>query len=252
MVENRRESVRRVRRVQVRFWLRGSEAAQSGYTNDISATGMFVITASPLPKGSRLRIEVVDARHGFVVEAIVAHSHRVHREMLATGRSGMGVRFVAIEDLVKELFPEVDSAPVTPAPAEVAHEVSVPVTREPEPKPVRTQSPPAGGSFVLRFPTLERFQETYERDLKQGGLFLSTERPASLGDQIEIDLHLPAPLVGVVRLRARVVHRIEPRPAAAEHGSNLLAGLGVELLDPRGALDALEPFLRPLRLRDAR
>ena len=129
MVENRRESVRRVRRLQVRFWLRGSDTAQSGYTNDISATGMFVVTASPLPKGSRLRLEVVDARHGFVVEAVVMHSHRVHREMLATGRSGMGVRFVAMEALVRELFPEVDPLPAistVPSPAAAAREVVVP------------------------------------------------------------------------------------------------------------------------------
>ncbi|HEV7669760.1 MAG TPA: PilZ domain-containing protein [Thermoanaerobaculia bacterium] len=273
MVSNRRDSDRVVRRLPVRFWRVGEERSVTGYTTNISTTGMFVVTHDPLPKGARIRVEVLDPRSGFVVEAEVAHAHKVSLDLSALGPSGMGVRFLPIESLVRELFPEavkgerkertvaspVVAVPERPAPAAPASARPVgraSSKRVPIVRPGATASTPlatapaaASGpavqraSITVRFTSIEQFLSVYERDLRQGGLFVSTEEPARIGDQVEIDLHLPAPLVGQVRLRARVVHRIDPQGGQGMGGPNLLAGIGVELLDPRGALAALEPLL---------
>jgi len=40
-----------------------------------------------------------------------------------------------------------------------------------------------------------------------------------------------------------VVHRIDPQGGEGMGGPNLLAGIGVELLDRSAALSALEPYL---------
>lgn len=274
MVSNRRESDRVVRRLPVRFWRLGEERSVTGYTTNISTTGMFVVTHQPLPKAARIRVEVLDPRSGFIVEAQVAHAHKVSQELSALGASGMGVRFLPIETLVRELFPQavggdrggrtgetpvvampqpppqaVSPAPPVRAGTQRTHSSKrVPIVRIAAPAPPAPlpplKSPPAGPvPIAVRFSSVEQFRSVYERDLRQGGLFVSTPQPARIGDLVEIDLHLPEPLTGRVRLRARVVHRIDPQGAEGMGGPNLLAGIGVELLDRAAALAALAPYL---------
>ncbi len=268
---NRRESDRVVRRLPVRFWRPGEERSVTGYTTNISTTGMFVVTHQPFPKMSRIRVEVLDPRSGFVVEAEVAHSHKVSLDLAALGPSGMGVRFLPIETLVRELFPQAVSgdrggrtgaSPVLtmPEPPKAPSPPSAEPPGAPSPRSfpsnrvpiVRVGAPAAPGSatpsgaqvpIAVRFSSVEQFQSVYERDLRQGGLFVATPRPAPIGDLVEIELHLPEPLIGTVRLRARVVHRIDPQGGEGMGGPNLLAGIGVELLDRAAALAALAPYL---------
>ncbi len=258
MESNRRESDRVVRRLPVRFWRVGEERSVTGYTTNISTTGMFVVTHEPLPKAARIRVEVLDQRCGFVVEAEVAHAHKVRLELAALGPSGMGVRFLPIEDLVRELFPEAikgerkertvtsptvaaPESPVPPArPVGRVSSKKVPIVK-PGATPAAAPAPKA--PIAVRFTSIEQFRSVYERDLRQGGLFVSTPEPAPIGDLVEIELHLPEPLSARVRMRARVVHRIDPQGGEGMGGPNLLAGIGVELLDRRAALAALEPYL---------
>ncbi|HXU46607.1 MAG TPA: PilZ domain-containing protein [Thermoanaerobaculia bacterium] len=243
MTSNRRASDRVIRRVPVRFWRVGQERTTTGYTTNISGTGMYVVTHQPAPRGARIRVEVLDPRCGFIVEAEVAHAHRVSTEMSALGLSGMGVRFLPVADLVRELFPEatqVVERPAEPTPPEPAVAATAPgAAAPPGAAPIGARSP-----YQVRFSSVEQFDAVYQRDLSQGGLFVATRDPAPIGATVEIDLYLPAPLLGTVRLRARVVHRIEPQTAEGLGGPNLLAGMGVEILDPRGTLGALDPFLK--------
>src|SRR5687767_401947 len=89
--------------VQVQFWKRGEPHAHPGYTTNISLTGMFIGTSSPLPPGTRLRVEVLEGNRGFMVEGVVAHARKVRGEMMRLSQPGMGVRFLSVEDLVREL-----------------------------------------------------------------------------------------------------------------------------------------------------
>ncbi len=254
MVSNRRVSDRVVRRLPVRFWRAGEARPISGYTTNISATGMFVVTQQPAPKGARVRVEIEDPRCGFVVETEVAHAHKVSVDLSALGPSGMGLRFVPIEALVRELFPRADRTgaqpilkPQDPPPAAApAARVTVPPNRVPIVRPLAVPAAPATivrSPIVVRFSSVEQFLAVYERDLRQGGLFVSTAEPARIGDAVEIELHLPEPLSGHVLLQARVVHRIDSREGVGMEGPNLLAGIGVELIDSKRALAVLQPYL---------
>ncbi|HJX26753.1 MAG TPA: PilZ domain-containing protein, partial [Thermoanaerobaculia bacterium] len=101
----RRRSVRRPRRVQVQFWKRGEPHAHPGYTTNISMTGMFLATNSPQVPGTRLRIEVLEGDRGFVVEGVVAHARKTRGDMMRLSQPGMGVRFLGVDELVRELIP---------------------------------------------------------------------------------------------------------------------------------------------------
>lgn len=102
---SRRRAVRRPRRVQVHFWRQGDPAAYAGYTTNISLTGMFIATNNPIPSGSRIRVEVIDRDRGFMVEGLVAHARKMQPELARLNQSGMGVRFLSVEELVRELMP---------------------------------------------------------------------------------------------------------------------------------------------------
>src|SRR4029079_9143877 len=96
-------SARRPRRLQVTYWRRGDSQGLPGHTENISMSGMFLGTNSPSPQGARLRIEVHDREHGFVVEGVVVHARKVHGELGRIKPSGMGVRFLSVEELIREL-----------------------------------------------------------------------------------------------------------------------------------------------------
>lgn len=284
---SRRRAVRRPRRVQVHFWRQGDPAAYIGYTTNISLTGMFIATNSPLSSGARVRIEVVDRDRGFMVEGVVAHARKSPPELARLNQSGMGVRFLTVEELVRELMPAglaeteeilLEEAPhlepppplptqafptaarpprpSPPAPPPPAPPPPAPVVVGPPKRPVVVPPPPlsprrppapvepSGGSFTVRFSGVEEFLEVYRRDIRQGGLFVSTRYPARLQETVNVELFPPGLLVDPVLVRARVVQRFEPQ---SDTGPNLLSGMGLELLDVPSVLERLEPVVERLR-----
>ena len=190
-----RRAVRRPRRVQVHFWRQGDPAPYIGYTANISLTGMFIVTNSPLSSGSRIRVEVVDRERGFMVEGVVAHARKMAPALARLNQSGMGVRFLAVDELVRELIPagsrrnRGDSARNRPdgADAGAADSAAPPAApsadargstargraaeARPPPAPDRPAVPVAtsGGSYTVRFSGVEEFLEVYRRDILQGG-----------------------------------------------------------------------------------
>ena len=259
----RRRNLRRHRRLQVHFWRQGESRAYPGYTTNISLTGMFLATNSPQPPGTRLRIEVSDGARGFVVEGVVAHARKVRSDMIRMSQPGMGVRFLPVEELVRELVPigpgemeEIDD-PFDPAPVEPVE----PVEPTPPPPPPQTPSPAAPprasqapipapsqgmGVFSVQFLSPQDFLEVYRRDIVNGGLFVSTRYPGRLQEIVQIELHLPLPSVDPVAVRARVVQRFDPQGEGSL--PNLLAGMGVELLDLPKVLQNLRPIVASLTL----
>ncbi|HEX4496658.1 MAG TPA: PilZ domain-containing protein [Thermoanaerobaculia bacterium] len=280
---SRRRAVRRPRRVQVQFWRQGDPAAYVGYTTNISLTGMFIATNNPIPSGSRIRVEVIDRDRGFMVEGLVAHARKMQPELARLNQSGMGVRFLSVEELVRELMPsglgetgEVSrdvtrAEPVAPPssmpPSALPSQTVVisdfssqsdllPPTvpnatpsRAPDPtKPARIKSAvpvaPSGGSYSVRFSGIDEFLEVFDRDILQGGLFVSTRYPARLQETVSVELFPAGPFVPPVMMQARVVQRFEPDTGG---GLNLLSGMGLELLEVAAVIAALEPVVARLK-----
>ncbi len=246
----RRDDKRRARRVPVRFWKRGEDKARSGFTTNISNGGMFIGSNLVHGRGTRVRVEVLDPLNGFVVEGVVARANRSQPHMQRIRASGMGIRFVQVSDLVAELFPT--SAPVSQPPAPAPAPTSEPQLASPSPMPVESPVRPpqepnpevplglAPYSYALQYRSREELKVSFERDICQGGLFITTSSPAPLQEVVVIEIHVTGLEGAPVRLRAKVVHRIDPQD---EGETNLLAGMGLELLDPAQAQQALLPLV---------
>jgi len=288
----RRRSVRKPRRVQVQFWRRGEPQAYPGYTTNISTTGMFLATTGPQPPGTRLRIEVMDGHHGFIVEGLVVHARKVRGDMMRLTHPGMGIRFLNVAELVRELIPVLpgeteeipeeerlwgeEGSPSMSAASAASASASAP-------KPVRLGAPPteplhpaapppappvapppappvtagvrlsgtppkpvdSAGSFAVQFLGPAEFIHVFERDIVNGGLFVSTRYPGRLQEVINVELLPPLPHAEPVFFRARVVQRFEPH--GKDFGPNLLSGMGVEILDLPALLTRLLPVVEHAR-----
>jgi Tfp pilus assembly protein PilZ len=279
---SRRRAARRARRVQIHFWRQGEPTPYVGYTTNISMTGMFVATNSPVAPGTRIRAEVVDRDRGFMVEGVVAHARKVRAELARVTQSGMGVRFLSVEELVRELIPaaygqteeipqNADRGSFAPIPegsfGPETSDSSAPEPPEPppasppaEPRPepisqaVSAPSPPArpaapiagsGGAFAIRFSGPDEFLEVYRRDILQGGLFVSTRYPARVQETVSVELYPPIAFAEPVPVRARVVQCFEPG-SDATGGPNLLSGMGLELIDLPTLVERLRPIVERL------
>jgi PilZ domain len=227
---NRRRSETRVpKRVEVQFWQAGQKIHR-GYSTNISAGGMHISTANPLPPRARLRIEVVHGERGFLIEGVVAHRRAVHPELMKVTPPGMGVRFLSPEELIREIFP----AAAGGAAGAVVGGGTPEAFEEPRQEDVRT--------FTVRFASAKDFLGIYERDIVNGGLFVATSRPGRIRELVRIELHPPGPSSSPIQLPARVVQRFEPEPGSGA----ILVGMAVELLDLPGALGRLRPIAEGL------
>lgn len=202
---DRRHHDRRPYRLQVYFWERDSEKRSLGYTVNVSRSGMYITTNRVLARGTRIRTELRAGNgRGVMAEAVVA---RVERSLNQLRPDAMGVRFLTTKELLSEIVPELGSKPAR-------HEESAPE-----------------GVYRLHFQDRQQFLAAFERDLSTGGLFVPSQEPATLNDVVTVEIRVAeAP---PVRFQARVVHRAEPS------GGNLMAGMGVELLNFEKTLVAL-------------
>jgi PilZ domain len=223
---NRRRNETRVpKRVEVQFWQVGQKIHR-GYSTNISAGGMHISTANPLPPRARLRIEVVHGERGFMIEGVVAHRRAAHPEIMKVTPPGMGVRFLSPEELIGEIFPA-DGGGVAAAAAGGGTTEAPEERREAD---VRI--------FTVRFASAKDFLGIYERDIVNGGLFVATSRPAGMRELVRIELYPPGPSASPIQLPARVLQRFEPQPGSGA----ILVGMAVELLDLPAALDRLRPI----------
>src|SRR5688572_3372547 len=262
----KRRNRRWPRQLEVRVWRRGDEAHPLRATSvNISRTGIFVRTQQVLPSGTRLRLEVFNGPRSFIAEGVVMRALKTPTQLQSVMPSGMGVRFIHVEELLGELLPGLDlmaeelvpggvSAPssgaarAAPAAAAVAGAVPAPQSA-PAPGPgaaaIRGASAAAspafaGSLFPLVFRDRAHFRRAFERDISTGGLFVTTDRPLALGSVVEVEVGVEGIAAAPVRLQARVVHRTEP--VAGEEG-NLLAGMGLQFLDVQRAVERLRSLL---------
>ncbi len=89
----RRLSKRKARRVQVKFWDTADRVPRSGYTINVSPTGLFVGTNRPLPPGRKVSLSISLDDREIDLDGTVVHAARVSPLLQRLRPSGMGVRF---------------------------------------------------------------------------------------------------------------------------------------------------------------
>jgi Tfp pilus assembly protein PilZ len=283
----KRLAVRRPRRVQVSFWRRGDPTSYIGYTTNISVTGMFIATNSPVAGGSRIRVEVVDRDRGFVVEGVVAHARKISGDMTRVSLSGMGVRFLTVEELVRELIPsalgsteEIPRVASLPDPPETVAEMTLPEPPSPaSPSPPLPPSEPLPAPFLEQWPgesppapapPLPQFQPRPASPLVGEGAFsvhftsaeefLEVYRRDILQGGLFVSTRHPAriqesvvvelypPLAGAPPVTLRARVVHRFEPHSGEAGGlNLLSGMGLELFDLPALVEQLQPVVNRLR-----
>lgn len=201
----RRRDDRIRRRIPVNYWQPGDKSHRlKGFTTDVSVSGMFIATAHPISRGRRVRVEIGADDRGFLVEGQVTHSYKTDPLVPNPQRAGMGVRFLPIRQLLGKLVPEIAAA----AESEVAEQ----------------------GVYRASYADRESFLEVYRRDLETGGLFVATDHPAEVDEVVVVELVIAASGQPPLRFEGKVVYRVDPT-TAGDAAANLMAGMGIELVD---------------------
>jgi Tfp pilus assembly protein PilZ len=165
---------RRNRRFAKRFKVRFGEKdfTLSGFSSDISSTGMFVATASVLNLGMRIHLEVtMETNHKVFFEGVVARLNMVAPELRQLIKGGFGVRFLSGAELMGEMIPHLKDK----------------------------------ARIVLSYATRQGFESAYENELKRGGCFVWTtaQHPINSVLHLEIEAEFASQSVA---FECKVVH----------------------------------------------
>jgi Tfp pilus assembly protein PilZ len=221
----KRKARRVKRRLQVRFWSLENPVVKKGFTYDISLSGMFVCTSSPFKTGTRIAVEVEDAGKVTQFQAIVRHSIRVAPEMRQVHRSGMGVQLIPVAQLMAEVLS-----------SDASKKAEVPNETAPEAEEVSV--------YQVAYSTPNEVINSFQRDLRHGGVFIPTTQLADTGQEVTIEFKLPWLMADSIQVRAKVVNRYAPDGDALD--GKKLVGIGVEFCDPAAAVEEFAAVLKKI------
>jgi len=239
---SRRTAERTPRRIEVRFWRRGNAQPHTGFTIDVSKSGIFLGTSVQFEPGERIRLELVDKERGFTVEGQVARVHRVSLALRHLEQPGVGVRFLSPGELLQELVGS-RGKPLAqaPQPTPNGREATPPGPESAAPAVASTSG--GGRQLVVEFVDRTSFLNVYQRDISSGGLFVTSAEPARMHEIVTVELRPPVALPAPLRFEARVVHCADGAP----DGTGAVRGMGVQFLDPDRVRTSLAPIVLELR-----
>ncbi len=198
----RRRARRHIRRLSVRYG--ESELTGSGFTNDLSETGAFVVAARLPPLGTRVRLQVhLNTSRSVYFEGVVERHKLVPKGLAQLEKGGFGVRFLKPDELVRELLPPSAHAP----------------------------------QFKLSLGSADELRQRFEAEMKHGGVFVLTGELLPRDAQVVLQLELRH-LGSIIELPCTVIALVNgPTVPAASRG------LGLAFQDARRALQILQPLL---------
>lgn len=197
----KRRAKRHARRLKVRFGEAGAAGfTHNGLTNDVSSTGLFVVTSQSPKPGTRVHLEVMmQGERPLYVEGVVARQVVVPPELRQVVKSGFGVRYLQGPELMAELVP------------------GTPAAKKDDP-------------FALSFDDAASWRDAWEKELKRGGCFVWSPRPVPPSSLVKLSVELKH-LDRVFEFDAKVVH-VMP-------GADGRHGVALMFVDPAAALAAL-------------
>ncbi len=149
----KRRNRRYSKRFKVRFGVK--DLVSSGFTSDVSASGMFVVTTSLLNINQRVHVEVLlDEAHRIYFEGAVARLTVVAPELRQILKGGFGLRFLSGAELMGEMVPHLKDT----------------------------------SRIVLTYPSLEGYQNAFENELRRGGCFVWTSSHYPVGSTVHLEI----------------------------------------------------------------
>lgn len=133
-----------------------------------------------------------------------------------------------------------DSAP---GPAELEQEAAVVegIAGDIETEIERRRSPRASLIVRVRFGSVDAVFSEFTRNVNEGGVFIKTDQPATLGTQVHLEFELPGG-AGTIKAKGRVTH-VQDRDDAFDP-----TGMGVKFEDlDSDARERINEFVRRLR-----
>ena len=207
MAKEKRSTPRIRKRLLVHYGENGLD--RSGFTTDVSAGGMFVVSSTLPALDTRLHLQLFFGEGDFTYfEGRVARHRLVPVELRSIEKAGFGVAFLTPEELLAEPLK--------------AQRAAGPVEGVPR--------------FRIDVATQPALRELWDRELKHGGIFITSERTPGRDELAEIELGLAfAPGAPALRFAARGLQVLQVPGAAA--------GIGFEFLDRRTIAERLQPML---------
>lgn len=195
---DRRKAKRHRHRVKVRFWW--GEFEGTGFTRDVSSTGMLIETNKQLEIGSRLHVEMSLQDESFFCEVVVARLKKYPRAARAMFHQGFGVRLVGLNETVKEIQRESESTDTQ-------------MTQDTRVLTLALPKLPVGDTrqhipMEVDLSTPEELEEVYNRDIKHGGLMVRTTELPEIYSEVTVPVHLPPPN-GTIECHGQVVKVFE-------------------------------------------
>jgi len=197
----KRRARRHGRRLKVRYGEKGKGFSGTGLTNDVSATGLFVLSSSSPRPGTRVHLEVTLPGDVLMfIEGVVARQVVVPPELRQVVKAGFGVRFLLGTELMAELVPQLRDAPKKDDP------------------------------FTLVFEDATAWRTAWDKEFSRGGVFVWS--PKALTPNSTVMLTFDLRFAGrELAFEARVVH-VMP-------GADGRFGVALMFTDVAGATAAL-------------
>ena len=201
----KRRSKRHAKRLKVKFGEKGTSTfPHSGLTNDVSASGLFVVTSQKPKLGSRLHLEVtLPGELPLFLEGVVMRQVLVPPELRQVVKSGFGIRYLLSSELMAELVPAMTS----------------PVKEDP---------------LLLTFAEEDAWRDAVDKEFKRGGLFVWARKTVAQNMIVTVTFDLIF-LRRQLAFEARVVH--------TNAGADGRTGVSLMFVDVPGAIASLTSTL---------
>ena len=236
---DKRKVPRYRRRIALHFWSQEDKSPRKGFSQNVSVVGMFVSTNAPFKPGTRIFLEIPSGKDKLVFQAEVRFSARVDLALQRVKPSGMGVRLLRVDEVMGELLKL------------KATGVEV-IAEKPQPKTSEVATPeepsvPADEVFPISFATPRDLVNSYERDIKYGGLFIASPEPAEQEEPVVLEFRFAWDDAQVIQVQAQVVKKFAF--AEGSVAGEAVSGMGVAFSDPAGVMTQFAEVISALGQR---
>ena len=172
------------RRLMVRYGER--ELTHSGFTQDVSRGGAFIVSPYRPPLDSKLHLQIfVDKETSVYFEATVRRHKIIPPELRSVDKGGFGIRFLLPDELLGQVLEE------------------------------------SGNRLEVRYATPADLKLAYEKEFRHGGVFVAGEREIERGSEVVLAMRLDFSST-TFEFDASVVHVWRDGSSAGPRGVGLL------------------------------